>query len=470
MSEFQTLLENATARHKVVGASAALFHEGELKLAAVGAANSVADIPLTRDTVMLIGSITKVFTATLIMQLVDEKCVALEDLVLKHVPHLQLADKEALEAITVKMLLNHTSGIDGEMWPEQGHDDETIEKGIERFAALGQLFPPGTASSYCNAAVTIAGYLAQVVTGTSWYDLIKERIFKPLDMRHAAALPEDVVLHRASVGHFLDPKTGAHRRTSFAYLPFSFAPGGTTLSMSASDLITFARAHLNDGVGPNGTRILSAESAQLMRQQTVAQLGASHAGVGLGWMTLGGDVVGHGGGGPGIAAWMMADPAREFAATVLTNSEHGSALIKELMGHWFRDASNLDVFPAPNVPGPAQTIDHPSRYVGSYEDISLDHIIAETADGLTISVRSKFAYYDSVSTEPIAPMPLQRIDGERFYFEPTEEQRESNPDAFGGAGKMFIEFRDFNDEGSPTLLATGYRCYRRRPRSGRSII
>jgi len=98
------------------------------------------------------------------------------------------------------MLLNHTSGIDGELLPDKGHDEETIEKGITRFAELGQLFAPGTEFSYCNAGTVIAGYLAQQLRRNSWYSLIKERIFAPLKMNHAAALPEDAILHRAAVG------------------------------------------------------------------------------------------------------------------------------------------------------------------------------------------------------------------------------------------------------------------------------
>jgi len=71
----------------------------------------------------------------------------------RYLPDLRLGEHTAQKQITVRMLLNHTSGIDGELLPDKGHDEETIEKGITRFAELGQLFAPGTEFSYCNAAL-----------------------------------------------------------------------------------------------------------------------------------------------------------------------------------------------------------------------------------------------------------------------------------------------------------------------------
>jgi len=72
-------------------------------------------------------------------------------------------------------------------------------------------------------------------------------------MNHAAALPEDAILHRAAVGHYFSGGIAAKPyRTSFAYLPLSFAPSGTTLMMSARALIAFAVAHMNDGRAPTG--------------------------------------------------------------------------------------------------------------------------------------------------------------------------------------------------------------------------
>ena len=310
LTNLQTQLEEALHDYHVAGASIAVFHQGHLTTASAGIANITTGVEITDNTVMHIGSIAKIFTTTLIMQLVDEGRVNLDDLVLQHLPELKLKDDNALKRITIKMLLNHTSGIDADMLPDQGHDQETIEKAVVRFADLGQIHEPGTNYSYCNGAMVIAGYLAQRVTSRSWYDLIKEKIYVPLDMRHAVTLPEEALLYRTSVGHHLDQKTNTQIRTSFSLQPISFSPGGTTLMMSAQDLVTFARAHIGDGIGANGIPILSKSSARSMRQQTVMgeKKGFASA-IGLGWMLFENGVVGHGGGAPGVASMLRQDAA-----------------------------------------------------------------------------------------------------------------------------------------------------------------
>jgi len=123
----------------------------------------------------------------------------------------------------------------------------------------------------------LAGYLAQRLLGKSWYSLVEERIFKPLGLQHSVVQPADALLHRATVGHFLS-KDGTNIRTSVAFLNPSFAPAGTTAMLAAKDLATFALAHINDGVGTNGHRLLSAASARRMRQQSAAWRGVAGGG------------------------------------------------------------------------------------------------------------------------------------------------------------------------------------------------
>src|SRR5262249_43928224 len=158
---------------------------------------------------------------------------------------------------------------------------------------------PGAEFSYCNGGFVIAGYLVQRLTRTSWYDLVRDRIYTPLGMHHSVTLPEEALLHRTSVGHFLDPKTLVPVRTSRCLLPLGFSPGGTTLMMSASDLLTFAQTHIHDGICVNGARILSEQSARSMRRQTVCCRKPAFAqGVGLAWMLFTDGGLGHGGGAP----------------------------------------------------------------------------------------------------------------------------------------------------------------------------
>jgi CubicO group peptidase (beta-lactamase class C family) len=439
----------------MAGASVAIFEDGELTCAAAGLANAQTGVELTADTVMHIGSITKVLNATLIMQLVDEGKVDLEERVIRYLPDLELRDREALECISVEMLLNHTSGIDGELWPDQGHDEETLEKGVLRLASREQLFSPGAEFSYCNAGSVIAGYLAQRVTGKSWYRLIEERIFEPLSMRHAATLPEQALLHRTSVGHHFDEQSARVVRSRVAFLPMSFAPAGSTLMMSARDLALFARAHIALGSGANGVRILSERSARQMQTITVANAHKGYAwmDMGLGWMLGQAGVLYHSGGGPGFGAALYAHPQRDSIAVMLMNSENCLGLMRDFLGPWLEKNTGGHLFgPAIRLPSTPICIDM-DRYVGVYEDLTSRYEIAATADGLTFSRQMKITFYDNGSTEPAPPLRLIALGCDQFAQEQSEQDI---PDAF-----RIFAFRNPNSRGRMQHLGWAMRLLRR---------
>jgi len=452
-------LSEGLARHHVAGASIAVLYKGELITAAAGVTNIDTGVEVTPDTVMHIGSITKIFNATLVMQMVDAGRLDLEERVVRYLPDLKLKDHRALEQITVKMLLNHTSGIDGEMLPDHGHDEETIEKGIARFANLGQLAPPGAEYSYCNAATVIAGYLAQKLTGRSWYRLLRERIFEPLQMKHAVALPEEALLHRASVGHYYCSASKTLRRTSFAFLPLSFAPCGTTLMTSASDLITFAGAHMEGGVGINGARVLSERSAQAMQRMTMSNKGKGYTGdinVGIGWMIFEDGLLHHAGGGPGIVSVLYAYPEHEFAAAILCNTEHGFVLINEFMEPWLKEFGAMRPYGMGDITArPERTSIDLNKYVGTYEAVQIRFNVSRTSDGLALSRQFKFASYESMSRKATDPARLNPLGDDKFLLE-----------SDGTDGLLYDAFRVFtfrnpDAEGFMQHLGYGMRLYRR---------
>jgi CubicO group peptidase (beta-lactamase class C family) len=437
----------------------AIVQEGELITAAAGITNVSTGVEMTLDTVMLIGSIAKVFNATLVMQLVDAGSIELDQPVLRYLPDLRLKDPQALERITVKMLINHTSGIDSDIPVDYGHDEETIEKGIRRLAEREQLFSPGTELSYSNAATVVAGYLVQRLAGRSWYRLVRERIFEPLQLKHAATLPEEALLHRVSVGHFLTP-TRDVVRTSTAFLPLSFSPCGTSLMMSARDLITFAVAHLRNGEGADGVRILSERSAQAMQETTVDNAAKRYPtveGIGLGWMRYRNGVLHHSGGGPGIAASLYAIPETGFAVAVLTNAAHGLALINELLEPWLAEAGGVRPFgledvTVPKDPGGME----PGKYIGIYEDILIRYHISQTAAGLALAREPKAAFYDNISTQPTPPERLLPLGDQQFLLD-----SHSSDDSRLNAALRIVTFRNPDAHGRMQYLETGLHLYPR---------
>jgi CubicO group peptidase (beta-lactamase class C family) len=431
-------------KHRVPGASAAVFRAGAWEIASAGVTNVTTGVDVTAETVMHIGSITKVLTATLVMQLVDEGRVALAMPLRRYLPDFQVADRAATELITVEMLLNHTSGIDGEYFPAAGPDAERIEDAIARVARQGQIHAPGAELSYCNAGAVLAGYLAQRLLGKSWYTLIEERIFKPLDLQHSVVQPADALLHRAAVGHYLN-KDGTNIRTSFAFLNPSFAPAGATAMLSAKDLATFALAHVNDGVGPNGHRLLSAASARRMRRQTAAWRGVGGGGFGLGWMTMDKGIVGHDGGGPGIVSWLVADPAAKTVAAVLTNAAHGGPG-DEITAPLY-EAAGAKALGADYDELEKQATDthvDPRPYVGEYESVTLVIRVIPHEQGIALRVRGKVRFYETDILEESPPLPLRPIRNGHFT-----------------TGQGFVTFLNPGADGRMQHLASRRRLHKR---------
>lgn len=448
-ADFAAALRAAVDAHRITGASFAYWDGSTLHSAVAGLRNSVTGDPVTPDTLMHVGSITKVANATLVMQLVDDGLIALDDPVLKHIPELRTRDMDALGRVTCKMLINHTSGIDGEWLPEYGPDQERIVDTIDRCAGLGQLFAPGTETSYNNVATVIAGYLSQKLRGASWYTLVRKRIYEPLGMAHALVDPLDVPRFRTSIGDLTDYTTGKMFQTKRPFLAPSFAPAGATQMTTATDLVDFARALIGGGVGTNGTRILSDASARAMMTRTseYVSMGADSHGYGLGWSIQPGGLVSHGGGGPGVRSMLVAHPATGRVAALLTNCDRGDALMDAFLNPVTRGWTGLKP-PAP-LQRSNKRID-PARYVGTYENNADRYVIAAAAGGLTLRTYDKIGTYDNSDMEKPALKLASMGDG---LFE--------RPSPFAGVEPGLLRFVKPGPDGKARFLADGGRLLAR---------
>src|SRR5438067_8690595 len=204
---FQKRLDELIAEHKVPGASLGIVLGDESLELASGVVNLNTGVETTTDTLFQIGSITKVYTATMVMQLVDEGKVGLDEPVATYVPELVLADPEAARTITVRQLLTHTSGIDGDLFEDFGRGDDCVEKYVASFGSLAQMAPPGSFFSYCNSGFVLAGRLIEKIDGVGLDAALKTRVLGPIGAARSSMLPEEAILHRGSVGHFVAPGT-----------------------------------------------------------------------------------------------------------------------------------------------------------------------------------------------------------------------------------------------------------------------
>ncbi|MCG3750689.1 beta-lactamase family protein [Amycolatopsis sp. Poz14] len=385
ISEIETWLQEnfaaLLAKHQVPGAAIAVLADGEVIDHAAGVVNKGTGVESTVDSVFQIGSITKVWTTTLAMQLVDEGKLDLDRPVRDYLPEFVLGDDEAAAAITVRQLTCHTAGFEGDIFTDTGPGDDCVEKLVATLSDVPQLFPPTERFSYNNAGYCVLGRVIEVLRGKCWDDCVRDHLFAPLGLTHAASGPYDAIRYRAAIGH-VTPKPGDDPVPAPVWaLTRSNSPAGSTLAMRPRDLLTFVRMHLNDGKADDGTQVLQPESLLAMRepQVDVPYLGIMAAHWGLGWMLFdwdGGKVIGHDGGTIGQSAFLRVVPERGVAVALLTNGGAPLHVYHEIYSKLLDELAGVTVPPLP-VPNPAAAPADFSRYVGEYSSMVADTVVSE---------------------------------------------------------------------------------------------
>ncbi|WP_101897485.1 serine hydrolase domain-containing protein [Embleya scabrispora] len=360
---WQTRLDALAARHQVPGAALGILSGNRVTKIATGMANVDDRIEATPDTVWQIGSVTKVWTATVAMRLVDEGLLDLDTPVTRVMPELRLSDPERTARLTLRHLLTHTSGIDGDVLTDTGRGDDCLERYAALLGGVRGVHPLGRVHSYCNAGLMLTGRLIERVTGTTWDAALHDRLLKPLGLTRTHTLPEDVLAHRAAAGHTWERDRPPH--VNPAPIPRSSGPAGIVCS-SVEDVLTFARLHLDDGRGPDGTRILSSRSAEAMRSRWTDTPDTADSGEtrGLGWARWdwnGRTAYGHDGTTHAQASFLRILPDARIAVVLLTNGGDNAALHVDLFREIFTALAHV-------APRPQHTPDGttPPRDAGGY--------------------------------------------------------------------------------------------------------
>ncbi len=296
-------LGTSPARAGVAGAVAGISVGGGQATIADGISNLNTGEPFTCDTAFLLGSVTKILTTSLLMQLVERGQVDLDEPAAKYVPEFSLSDKAAVGRITVRMLVNHTNGIDADgLMPAAVRGRDASRSYTEYLTRLGVLFEPGSGIHYSNAGFVLAARIIEECTGYAFEEAIDRKLFAPAGMSHATALQTQAFLGRTAVGAFNGPDGVGLRAASIFSLPESGAGAGSTAIVTIDDVLRFGRVHLRGGISDDGTRVLDEASVKAMRAPTY-DLGLLQAPpVGLGWWLFpmsGTSVFRHGGGSPG---------------------------------------------------------------------------------------------------------------------------------------------------------------------------
>ncbi|MFG1925222.1 serine hydrolase domain-containing protein [Cryptosporangium sp. NPDC048952] len=418
--ELEKKLAELIERHGVPGAQLAVLDGDTVTEVAAGVLSLRTGTPTTTDALFLPGSIGKLYTATLVLMLVDERLVELDAPVRRYLTDFEVADRHARDTVTIRDLLCHTSGFDGDVFVDTGRGDDALRRYVDRIADLPQICPPGTVWSYSNSGYAVLGRVIEVITGVPFEEALRTRLFEALSLHHTVAFPEEAILHPAAVGHVPDPQNPSSLMVSTTWGLFrSCGPMGASIVASAGDVLEFVRLHLRDGLTAGGTRLLSADAVAAMQARQIDLVDDSVLGDGwgLGWiLDRWGDVtvIGHDGNSIGQNAFMRVAPEHRFGFCLQTNTESALSLYRELAAWLFGERLGVGPRPDPEKLTSSVVAD-PARYVGTYERSGVRLEVAESEESsLVASFLVTRTGPDVEDMPPMVDLPLEptaREDG-----------------------------------------------------------
>lgn len=404
-------IPDAMARHKVPGVALGIVCEGREFIKGFGVTSIRHPLPVDERTLFQIGSTTKTFTATAVMRLVEAGKLALDEPLRHYLPDFKMRDPEVTAQVTMRHLLTHTGGWEGDFFPDTGNGDDALANYVKLMADLPQLTPLGTLLSYNNAAFSLAGRVVEVVTGKTYEAALKELVLTPLDLKHSFLFPTDAMTHSYAVGHAtIADKTIVLRPWQ---LTRACGPAGG-IAASMKDQMRYARFHLGDGTAEDGARILTRKSIAMM--QTPGDVGMLDIKMGLAWRTV--DIGGlrrvfHGGGTFGQISAFTLTPERKFGLAITTNSMSGGLLMtevtKDLLPKFF---GNDESEPAEIPMTPTQMAEYSGLYVQALGDME----IKTEAGKLMVQVHPKggFPTKDIPAGPPPPPFRIGLVGTDRI--------------------------------------------------------
>jgi CubicO group peptidase (beta-lactamase class C family) len=346
---FAGALGGLMAERHVPGAVVLVVKDGDVLFArGYGAADLATGRPVDPETTLFrVASVSKLFTATAVMQLVEQGKLDLDADVNGYLEEFQVP-KAFAAPITLRHLLTHTPGFDDSFL----HGTEPL--GPEPMMPLGaylarhlppRVQPPGAPLSYSNHGIALAGHVVEQVSGQAFGDYVREHVFAPLGMtRSGFSLPSPPPPELA-VGY--DWKDGRYQAVSLDRM--RMAPAGDLYS-SAGEIARFMAAHLADGRAPGGdARILREETARAMHAQAF-----THHPELTGWCLgfeerrwNGVRAIGHGGSWNGYGTELVLVPEAGLGLFVSTTRSNDPRFFRPLLRAFFDR-----YFPAPE-PAPA---------------------------------------------------------------------------------------------------------------------
>ena len=295
----------------------------------LGLANMEWNVPNEADTKFRLGSITKQFTATLIMQLVEQGKLKLDGKLSEYLPDYR---KDVGDKVTIHHLLTHTSGIPSytglpNFFAEVSRDPYTPAEFVKKFASGDLEFEPGSKFRYNNSGYFLLGAIIEKVHGKPYEQVIKENIFDPLGMKNSGYDHHDAILPKRAAGYEKTP-TG-YRNAPYLDMSLPYAAG--SLYSTVEDLLLWDQALYTD-------KLISAKSKELMFKPFLDNYAY---GWGITKVTLPQskqeiNSIAHSGGINGFSTLLTRYPEQKQLIVLLDNTSQGNNL-----GRITRDLTNI---------------------------------------------------------------------------------------------------------------------------------
>lgn len=356
IAEFEAYIEAAMEIYQTPGVAVAIVRDDEIVYANGFGIRNPQGEPITPETRMMIGSTTKTMTTLLMAQMVDEGVMEWETPVIQILPTFAVADPDVTQTITMENMVCACTGVprrDGELIFNA--NDLTAEKIIESLASFEFFTDFGEAFQYSNQMVAAAGYLTALAAGGEYgtlfddfVNLMEARIFTPLAMDSTTFSFEEV----AASDNYAVPY-GLYMDFSFRPLPLEVeeywseptAPSGEAWS-TVLDMANYMIMEINEGVTPDGARIVSEENLGYTWEPQVAISALDW--YGLGWIISdfhGLKMLSHGGNMLGFTSEFAFLPDRDLGVVVLTNqrlSSLNAAIVWRLFEMLFEQPYAID--------------------------------------------------------------------------------------------------------------------------------
>lgn len=317
--------EVGRALDQVAGASgpgvAVLIAQGDRTLyrSAKGIAEVELGVRLTPDQVFHIASVTKMFTAALVLKLADAGKLSLDDPLARFLPDFSKGD-----SITIRELLSHTAGISDKTLPSDAQPgfscrDVSMATLVNEIAKRPSNFAPGTNQDYSNSGYILLGAVIEKITGQPWHAAMGEQLFQPFSLKHTSyGIASSVIAGRVA-GYTSD--TPGHVVANAPFISMTIPASAGALVSTLDDLHRWMRAL-------TGGRVLSAASyRQMITPARVAGMEPTHP-YGLGmyvWRVRGETMIGHTGQINGFASILAYVPSRDATIVALGNNDNFDA-------------------------------------------------------------------------------------------------------------------------------------------------